>query len=294
MSTDDIETHASSEGTDAGAPLIRDITADTTPDGKPIYHGPDAWKRAAQEVAERTEADPDTFKSRGQEPRITADDIERGPVIKHHFKNKEPISVAEAARELVQQQELRRDPEYDRRVNLLDKLVEAGSDREEAEVDYRNAILEAEQRMAARRIGLYDEAPAEQQPEPAEQAAEPIQQQQPAQEPAQPGIRLPEIEAKAAHIAQQYIAEFGVQRALTSEEIATLTPEPREQSLQLRAGRPGRPDVRPHATSKPRAAQNVPPQKQDPRCIATPGVSPTWGVYRRTGGPTSRYVATDG
>ena len=24
-------------------------------------------------------------------------------------------------------------------------------------------------------------------------------------------------------------------------------------------------------------------QKQDPRCIATPGVSPTWGVYRRTG-----------
>jgi hypothetical protein len=95
--SDDIETVADTSGTDAAAPLAR---ADTTPDGKPIYHGPHAWKRAAQEVAERTEADPDTFKSRGQEPRITPEDLGRGPVIKHHFKNKEPISVAEAAREL--------------------------------------------------------------------------------------------------------------------------------------------------------------------------------------------------
>jgi hypothetical protein len=106
---------------------------------------------------------------------------------------------------------------------LLDKLVENGSDREEAEVDYRNAILEAEQRMAARRMGFYDEAPAEaeqQAEQPAEQPAEP----QPVQQP-QPGLRLQHIEAEAAQMAAAYVQDFGVQRALTSEEIASLSPE---------------------------------------------------------------------
>jgi hypothetical protein len=41
LNDDDIETHANTDGTDAGAPLTRDITAPTDDRGREVFHGPD-------------------------------------------------------------------------------------------------------------------------------------------------------------------------------------------------------------------------------------------------------------
>ena len=59
--SDDIETSADISGTDAGGSLANNIHATETPDGKPIYHGVDALRRATQEANETLARNPNAF-----------------------------------------------------------------------------------------------------------------------------------------------------------------------------------------------------------------------------------------
>jgi hypothetical protein len=210
------DTETSVDITDAGSPAPAAFTGSHL----------DQARQASDEY-ERRKGEGESF---GGEPDVRIDLAELGDdhpdkIVKHRARSQDPVTASEAARELEHEQELRKDRTYSKTVDLLDKLVESGSDKEEAQIDYKRAIVEAEQRLAARRMGLFDEqpneAPAEQQPteQPAERPTEQPQQ------PQQPQIRLPEIEAAAARLIGQYVQEFGVHRALTSDEIATLTPE---------------------------------------------------------------------
>lgn len=152
--SDDDETSVDITGTDAG---------NTEP--APFRGSHLDQARRASDGYERQKSEGESF---GGEPdaRVVLNDEK--DVVRHRGRNSEPISATEAAAELRQQQELRKDPAYSATIDILDQLVEAGSDAKEAEVDYKNAILAAEQRLAARRLGLYDEqpteVPAEQQP----------------------------------------------------------------------------------------------------------------------------------